>query len=110
MVKPLEVTKAEYLEASQLLIWFTDGALKIIDLSGHLHKPHLAPLKENGHIGRFQLDLGTIIWEGEIDLAPEFLYNIATDTLRSGNRVQWEWGEPYSPEDLQPKFEDHAPV
>lgn len=110
MIKPLEITKAEYLEGYRLLVWFNDGAIKVIDMAGYLYKLHLAPLKEKGRIRRFQLDLGTIIWEGEIDIAPEFLYNIATDTLRAGDRSQWEWGEPYPPEVLQPHSEDLAPV
>ena len=79
-------------------------------MAGYLQKPHLAPLKDDGRIRRFQLDLGTIIWEGEIDIAPEYLYNIAVDTLRSGDRSQWEWGEPYSAEALQPNFENLTPA
>ena len=110
MIKPLEITKAEYLEGYRLLIWFNDGALKVVDLSGYLHKPHLAPLREEGQIRRFQLDLGTIIWDDEIDIAPEFLYNIAIDTLRSGNRSQWEWGEPYPAAMLEPKTENLSPA
>ncbi len=106
MTTLLEVTKAEYLEGYRLIVWFNDGAVKMIDLTGYLHKPHLAPLKEYGRIRRFQIDLGTIIWEGEIDIAPEYLYNIATDTLRTGDRSQWEWGEPYPEEALQPHFEN----
>ncbi len=39
-------------------------------------------------------------------MAPEYLYNIAIETLRAGNRSQWEWGEPYSEEALQPQFEN----
>lgn len=110
MLKPLEITKAEYLEGYRLLVWFNDNAIKVIDLAGYLHKPHLAPLKEVGLIRRFQLDLGTIIWEGEIDIAPEYLYNIAVETLRAGDRSQWEWGEPYSAEELQPHFENLTPA
>lgn len=105
-LKPLEIIKAEYLEGYRLLIWFNDDAIKVVDLTGYLHKPHLAPLKQDERIRRFQLDLGTIIWEGEIDIAPEYLYNIAVETLRMGNRSQWEWGEPYSVERLQPSVED----
>jgi hypothetical protein len=105
MTKPLEITKAEYLEGYRLLVWFNDGAIKVVDLTGYLHQPHLAPLRESDRIQRFQLDLGTIIWPGEIDIAPEFLYNIATDTLRTGDRSQWEWGEPYPEDALQPQVE-----
>lgn len=105
MIKPLEVTKAEHLEGHRILVWFNDNAIKVIDLAGYLHKPHLAVLKEPGRIRRFQLDLGTIIWDHEIDLAPEFLYNIAVETLREGNRTQWEWGEPYANDALRPQIE-----
>lgn len=110
MIKPLEITKAEYLEGYRLLVWFNDGALKVVDLAGYPHKPHLAPLRDAGQICRFQLDLGTIIWDDEIDLAPEFLYNIAVDTLRPGDRSQWEWGEPYPAALLEPQLEDLAPA
>ena len=106
MITPLEITKAEYLEGYRLIVWFNDGAVKVVDLAGYLHRPHLAPLKEDEHIKRFQIALGTIEWEGEIDIAPEYLYNIAVDTLRVGNPAQWEWGEPYSEEALKPHFED----
>lgn len=102
MLTRLEIIKAEFLEGYRFLIWFNDGAVKLIDLAGYLHKPHLAPLKENDRIKRFQLLLGTIEWEDEIDIAPEYLYNIAVGTLRAGNRAQWEWGEPYPQEVLQP--------
>jgi hypothetical protein len=105
MLTPLEITKAEFLEEYRLLVWFNDGAVKLVDLAGFLYKPHLAPLKENDRIRRFQIALGTIEWEGEIDIAPEYLYNIAIGTLRTGNRAQWEWGEPYPKEALQPQPE-----
>ena len=106
MTNLLEVTKAEYLEGYRFIVWFNDGAVKLVDLTGYLHKPHLAPLKEHGRIRRFQIDLNTIIWEGEIDIAPEYLYNIAIGTLRTGDRSQWEWGEPYSEEALHPHLEN----
>jgi len=109
-MKPLEITKAEYLEGYRLLVWFNDGALKVIDLLGYLHKPHLAPLGEDERIRRFQLDLGTIIWEGEIDIAPEYLYNIAVETLRPGDRSQWEWGKPYTQAALQPDLGQLASI
>ena len=37
-------------------------------------------------------------------IAPEYLYNIAVDTLRARNRSQWGGGEPYSEEVLRPHF------
>lgn len=110
MIRPLEITKAEYLEGYRLLVWFNDGAIKVSNLAGYLHKPHLAPLKESGCIRRFQLDLGTIIWDGEIDIAPEFLYNIAVETLRNGDRSQWEWGEPYPESEIKPEFSTLTPA
>lgn len=103
---PLEVTQAEYLDGYRFIIWFNDGAVKLIDLSGFLYKAYLAPLRERNRIRHYQVELGTIVWEDEIDIAPEFLYNIAIDTLREGDRSQWEWGEPYSEEALRPRFEE----
>jgi hypothetical protein len=110
MIKLLEITKAEHLEGYRLLVWFNDGAIKVIDLAGYLQKPHLAPLKEKARFRYFKLDLGTIIWDGEIDIAPEFLYNIAVDTLRAGERSQWEWGEPYPAAALKPDFANLTPA
>lgn len=107
---PLEVTKAEFLEGYRFIAWFNDGAVKLVDLTGFLYKPYLAPLKEMERIRRFQVELGTIIWENEIDIAPEFLYNIAIDTLRAGDRSQWEWGTPYPEEALRPRIDNLTPA
>jgi len=107
---PLEVTKAEYLEGYRFIAWFNDGAVKLVDLAGFLYKPYLAPLKEVGRIRRFQVDLGTIIWKNEIDIAPEFLYNITVDTLRSGDLSHWERGEPYPKEALWPRIDNLTPA
>jgi hypothetical protein len=108
MTALLEVIKAEYLEGYRFIVWFNDGAVKLVDLTGYLYKPHLAVLKDLERVRRFQIDLGTIIWENDIDIAPEYLYNIAVDTLRAGDRSHWEWGESYPEEALQPHFENLA--
>ena len=42
LLTPLEITKAEFLEGYRFLIWFNDGAVKLVDLAGYLHKPHQA--------------------------------------------------------------------
>ncbi len=84
------------------MLWFSDGAILVVDMAGHLKLPVHQPLRDPERFRKFYLDHGTIEWTGEIDIAPEFLYNVATQTIRQGNRADWEWGEPYPAEMLEP--------
>ena len=42
----LEVIKAEYLDGFRLLLWFSNGEQKIVDLSNSLNGTVYAPLKD----------------------------------------------------------------
>ncbi len=71
-----EVVKAEYLDAYCIEVWFNDGAQKKVDLSDVIMKyPVFKPLKDIELFKQFTVT-DTLEWnEGEIDIAPEYLYS-----------------------------------
>ena len=59
----------------KLWLRFNDGTTKVFDFSSLLEKPAFAPLKDNDTFNNVYIDYGVTVWnEGEIDIAPEYLY------------------------------------
>jgi hypothetical protein len=72
----LYITKVDYLHNYTLAVSFNDGKSGVADLSSIVHKgvfKALAPLEKFAQVG-LDLDSQTIVWPGDIDLAPEFVY------------------------------------
>ena len=57
-----------------LLITFADGAKKIYDARPLLDKAIYAQLKNPGFFLKAKADCGTVVWNDDIDIAPEHLY------------------------------------
>ncbi len=74
----LEVIKAEYLDGFRLLLWFSNGEQKIVDLSNSLNGTVYAPLKDIEYFKCFSIKFNTVEWENGADFAPEYLYKIGT--------------------------------
>lgn len=74
----LEVIKAEYLDGFRLLLWFSNGEQKIVDLSNSLNGTVYAPLKNIEYFKCFSIKFNTVEWENGADFAPEYLYEIGT--------------------------------
>jgi hypothetical protein len=74
----LEVIKAEYLDGFRLLLWFSNGEQKIVDLSNSLNGTVYAPLKDIEYFKSFSIKFNTVEWENGADFAPEYLYEIGT--------------------------------
>ncbi|MBO5583408.1 MAG: DUF2442 domain-containing protein [Prevotella sp.] len=74
----LEVIKAEYLDGFRLLLWFSNGEQKIVDLSNSLNGTVYAPLKDIEYFKCFSIKFNTVEWENGADFAPEYLYEIGT--------------------------------
>ena len=69
-VKPL----ADYI----LLLRFSTGEEKKIDISSLLNEPVFKVLKNVSIFNSVYIDYGTVVWnEGTIDIAPEYLYENA---------------------------------
>ena len=75
-VKPLlpRVAKVQVLDNHELLLEFKDGALKRFDVKPYLDLPAFARLKVGGLFAKAHVAHGTVVWDEQLDLAPETLY------------------------------------
>jgi hypothetical protein len=65
------------LEKFQVLLEFTNGEQKVVDLDPFLRGPIFEPLRKNPELFRsvrVDEELGTIVWENGADIDPDVLY------------------------------------
>lgn len=72
----IEVREAVYLSGFKLLITFSDGKVKEVDLDGKLACPVFEPLKDPEYFKAFCIRFNTLEWPNGADIAPEYLYEI----------------------------------
>ncbi len=73
----VEITNVFPVLPSILIVEFDSGAeYRVIDISAYLSMPVFSPLNEPGFFRQAKVDpeVGTVVWPGEIDIAPETLY------------------------------------
>jgi hypothetical protein len=73
------VRSVEYLEDFRVLLEFSDGTRRTVDLEPLLHGPIFAPLRDRECFRRVHVDeeLGTIVWDNGADMDPDVLYGSA---------------------------------
>jgi hypothetical protein len=65
------------LDDYRLLVRFSTGEEKKIDISDLLDEPVFKPLQDLNLFKSVYVDYGTVVWrDGTIDIAPEYLYDI----------------------------------
>ena len=65
------------LDDHQLLVRFSTGEEKKIDISDLLDEQVFKPLQDINIFRSVYVDYGTVVWcDGSIDIAPEYLYSI----------------------------------
>lgn len=72
------VVDAHYLHDYKIDMTFEDGKHGIVDLSEYTKRGGV--FANFGHIDYFKkfiIDYGTLVWDGEVDIAPERLYEKA---------------------------------
>jgi hypothetical protein len=76
------VVKAETCGAHSLNLTFKDGTRKRVDLLPLLDGPVFEPLRDPKYFARVELDpiAGTVVWPNGADIAPETLYELASET------------------------------
>jgi hypothetical protein len=57
-----------------LLLTFTNGERRCFDMRPYLHYPVFKRLSNPGFFRLARVEYGTVTWPGEIDIAPETLY------------------------------------
>lgn len=81
----LHVRAAEYLGGHKLLVEFTDGSVREVDLSGELEGEIFEPLRHEAEFARVYVnpDTGTVEWPNGADFAPEFLHERGVPAQRA---------------------------
>lgn len=72
----LHVTRVEHLGGYSLLLDFTDGTSKEVDLTNELHGTVFEPLKDPAFFAQAAVnpETMTVEWPNGADLAPEYLH------------------------------------
>lgn len=70
----IRVTHIEPQDELKLKIAFSDGLSGILDFSNLLTGKIFSSLKELSNFSTASVQYGTIVWDGDIDMAPEYLH------------------------------------
>lgn len=73
--KLLDVVSVETLPEHQLYLIFENGEKRIFDMTSLLKKSPFQRLKGAPLFRLAKVDYGTVVWPGDIDVAPETLYD-----------------------------------
>ena len=68
------VTDVEAKEDYTLLITFTGGEQRVYNARPLLEKSIYSPLKNLAFFMEAKADCGTVVWDDDVDIAPEHLY------------------------------------
>ena len=73
------VVEAKYLEGYKIDVTFQDGKKGVVDLKEYPGRGGVfSDFRDKEYFKRFTIDYGTLVWENEVDIAPERLYEIAS--------------------------------
>jgi hypothetical protein len=70
----LDVVKVKTSLDYRLHLEFENGENRIFDMSPYFEKKPFVPLKVLSLFAMASVDYGTVVWPGNIDVAPETLY------------------------------------
>ena len=71
----LDVVKVEARPNYSLLLEFENHEKRLFDMAPYLDKRPFTPLKSLALFTQAKVDYGTVVWPGNIDIAPETLYD-----------------------------------
>ncbi|MGI9212058.1 MAG: DUF2442 domain-containing protein [Methylococcaceae bacterium] len=75
MQELLDVIKVVVLPNHRLQLEFENGEHRLFDMSPYMNKKPFNKLKGSPLFYCASLDYGTVVWPGNIDIAPETLYD-----------------------------------
>jgi len=76
--KLVHATEATVIADHRLRIRFEDGIEGEIDFSGMHWNGVFAPLEDPSYFAQARIDIGTVVWPNDADIAPETLYHWVT--------------------------------
>ena len=71
----LDVVRVEVKPDYKLILDFENGERRVFDMSPYIDKKPFGPLKNVSVFAKAFVDNGTVVWPGNIDIAPETLYD-----------------------------------
>jgi len=71
----LDVVKVETRADHILLLEFENGERRLFDMTPYLQRKPYLPLNDPPVFAEAALAYGTVVWPGDIDIAPETLYD-----------------------------------
>ena len=74
----IEVNSVDAAPDFKLVLTFTSGERRRFDMRPYLHYPVFRRLENPGFFSLARIDYGTVTWPGDIDIAPETLYEQST--------------------------------
>lgn len=72
-----KVTAVSADDRSHLTLTFSHGERRGFDMQPYMHLPVFQRLQNPGFFALARVDYGTVVWSGEIDIAPETLYELS---------------------------------
>jgi len=70
----IQVSSVETIADFGLLLTFTSGERRRFDMRPYLRYPVFRRLENPGYFSLARVDYGTVTWPGDIDIAPETLF------------------------------------
>jgi competence transcription factor ComK len=74
------VKDAKYIEDYKVRVIFTNNKDVVIDLHDTIvndHRPIFLELADKHKFMKFQVKMDTMVWDNGLDIAPEYLYDLA---------------------------------
>ncbi len=81
MPELLDVTNVNVLPDYHLLLEFENGERRLFNMGPYLQKKPFVRLKGSPLFNLARVDYGTVVWPGDIDIAPETLYDQSVPCL-----------------------------
>lgn len=76
LAPPIKISGVRPMENYKLWVRFNNGVAKIFDFTPIIDSPAFSPLKDKDVFNSVYIDYGVTVWkDGEIDIAPEYLYD-----------------------------------
>ena len=72
-----DVVKVEAKPGYTLLLEFENGEKRVFDMTPYMDKKPFVRLKGSPLFAMASVDYGTVVWPGDIDIAPETLYDLS---------------------------------
>ena len=81
----IEVSAVEVIPDFGLLLTFAGGERRRFDMRPYLHYPVFRRLENPGYFSLARVDYGTVTWPGDVDIAPETLYDRSVPLDQAAN-------------------------